>query len=749
VTAVSWSPDGQQALSGSEDKMLKLWEVSSGQCLRTFQGHTDEVTAVSFCPDGQQALSSSHNWELILWEVSSGQCLRTFKGHTNWVNAVSWSPDGQQALSSSGGQMQLKLEEFDVEDSETDETLKLWEVSTGQCLRTFKGHTSTVTAVSFSPDGRQALSGSDDKTLKLWDVSSCKCLHTFRGHTSEVRAVSWSPDGRQVLSGSGSKGINLYTFLNVEDYAPDETLKLWEVSTGQCQRTFQGHTSTVTAVSFSPDGRQALSGSQDNTLKLWEIGARGAWQAPRVLCRWDVSSRFHAITQQFRACLDRGRTALAQDQLTEAMAALRQARKQAGYALHREALSLWSELSICVPRGRFETAWLAHTFQGHTKDVTSVSWRSDGRQALSGSSDQTVKLWDVVSGQCLRTFQGHSKGVTAVGWGPDGRQALSGSNDETLKLWDVVTGRSLRTFKGHAHWVNAVNLSPDGWSALSGSGDNTLKLWEVASGQCLRTFQGHTDEVTAVSFSPDGRQALSASHDKTVKLWSVISGQCLRTFQGHTAEVAAVSFSPDGRSALSGSIDQMLILWDMVSGKLLRAFPGHSRAVESVNWSPDGRQALSGSMDKTIKLWDLSNGQCLGTLKGHTDWVTAVSWSPDGRYALSGSNDHTMKLWEFVWDLKLRDMTDWDEGARPFLKIFLTLHTAPAGQLPKGREPTEKEITRALNRTGKPTWNDDDFATFMRTLGRAGYGWLKTEGVRRELEKMAANWQGPPPLARS
>ena len=169
--------------------------------------------------------------------------IRTFEGHSDYVNSVSLSADGRHALS--GGD---------------DRRLKLWDVSTGQCLQTLKGHNDSVNSVSLSADGKYALSGSKDNSLKLWEVSTGQCIRTMEGHKGYVMSVNFSMEGRYALSGSG-----------------DETLKLWSLSAGQCLRTFEGHgPCPVISACLSADGKYAISGSAgseygNSDLKLWDV----------------------------------------------------------------------------------------------------------------------------------------------------------------------------------------------------------------------------------------------------------------------------------------------------------------------------------------------------------------------------------------------------------------------------------------------------------------------------------------------
>jgi WD40 repeat protein/serine/threonine protein kinase len=700
VNSVALNTDGRRALSGGNDNTLRLWEVSSGKCQRIFEGHTLPVNSVALSADGNWALSGSNDKTLRLWGVSTGKCVRIFKGHTDFVKSIALNADGRWALSGSN-----------------DNTLRLWEVSTGKCLRIFEGHTHYVNSVALSSDGHWVLSGSVDRTLRLWEVSTGKCLRTFDGHTGGVNSVVLSRDGRWALSGSG-----------------DLTVRLWEVSTGKCLRTFEGHTDWVYSVALSGDGRWALSGSEDLTVRLWDLkGLLGGYQAlsaPLVVCRLDGVNETLAVDKRFHALVEAARKSLIEGQFAGAWSLAIESKALTGYQFSTEALDLAHQAGLRGKRRGLRSWWCYRTYEAHSNEVLSVALSADGRWAFSGSRDKTLRLWEVSSGKCLRTFDGHTSWVNSVAVGGDGHWVLSGSMDGILRLWEVSSGKCLRTFDGHRLSVGSVVLSADGSWALSGGNDKTLRLWEVSTGKCLRTFEGHRDSVKSVALSVDGHWALSGSGDHDLKLWEVSTSKCLRTFKGHADQINSVTLNSDGCWALSGSEDKTLRLWEVSTGKCLRTFEGHTDAVTSAVLSADRRWVISGSRDKTIRLWEVSSGMCFGTFEGHRSPVQSVSLSGDGCWALSGSWDNTLRVWELEWDYEFPEFKDWDEGANPWLEIFLTLHCVVG----------ENSFTRV----GKPAWTDTDFQNLLTDLQHCGFGWLRPEGVRRQLEKMTAEWQGPP-----
>jgi len=689
VWSVALSADSRYALSGSADKSMRLWDVGSGECLRMFEGHAEEVTSVSFSADGRVALSGCADDIVRLWNTASGKCLRTFEGHSEMVLSVSLSACGRHAISGS-----------------YDHSVRLWDTASDQCLRILKGHTAQVMSVALSADGHHALSGGQDNTVRLWDTGSGKCVRRFDGHAGAVMSVALSSDNRYAISGS-----------------VDETVRLWDVASGRCLRTFEEHTQMVWSVAFSTDGLFALSGSGDNTMRWWVLGAPGQWQSPLRLTR--ISDSRGILDAQVVANRHRrvAEISINNGDFGNAAIELERARSTEQNANKPSLLKLWADLYTRLPRTGFRDGWQTRVLGGTTRAVSAAAISADGGYAISGSHDKIMRLWDVADGKCLRQFHGHTKGVISVSLSGDGRYAISASADQTVRLWNVESGTCLRTFDEHSDRVWCVAFSPDDRLFFSGAGDNVVRLWNVESDKSLLRLEGHTDNVMSVAVSADGRLCLSGSKDSTMRLWDVATGLCLRTFEGHTETVWSVAFSVDGRYALSGSSDKSVRLWCITSGECLRTFENEG-GVCCVALSSDGRYAISGGEDRSVRLWDVASGNCLGQLRGHADVVLSVSFTADGRSALSGG-DNTVRLWFLDWELGDNEPADWDEGARPWLRNFLTLHTPPLAELSQDRELTEDEVHLALTREGEPEFTEADFEELLRTLGCAGFGWLR------------------------
>jgi predicted Zn finger-like uncharacterized protein len=674
------------------------------RCVRSFSDRSSGETAVFVSSDERWALLETGDRGLQLCYTSTGRLGTTFELP---------SEGSSSSYSSSGGRWELSADGQD--------TLRLLDSRTGRSVRTFHAIRWGSHSAAESANGRWMLSADDEEyTLQLYDGSDGRLASTFRGHTGPITAVFLSADARWAVSGS-----------------TDKTFRVWEVRSGRCVRTIKGRGRTVDAVFLGGDGNWALSGSEDRTLRVWNLelltDPEKRFVSPTLLCLITSSEEAGRVQAQFANLRAKASAAADAGDYGEALDLVRAVRDLPGYEVDRKSLDLWTQAGSRSRRMDSSRAWGVQTFEGHTKDVRSVFLSADGRRAISGSWDKTLRLWNVDTGECLQTFSGHTDSVRSVCLTPDGLRALSWSWDKTLRLWDTDTGECLQTLLGHFNYVNSVFLSADGGRALSGGWDKTLRLWDTDSGRCLKAFDAHADFINSVCLSADGRWALSGSEDKTARLWDIATGECLRTFEGHTDWVTSVCLSADGRRAVSAGKDWKIRLWSLATGRCERVFEGHTGMVTAVCLSADGHWAISGSKDRTVRLWEVATGECQRILEGHTDTVTSVSMTPDGRWVLSGSEDWGLRLWEIDWDYQFPGWSDWNEGARPYLETFLYL-----------RCPLDDD---GIRHNGTPQWNEEHLDQLLVELRHRGYGWLIPEGVRKELETMTAEWKGPAPLA--
>jgi WD40 repeat protein/energy-coupling factor transporter ATP-binding protein EcfA2 len=561
---------------------------------------------------GQGPLPAS--LESLHQAILSSLVRKSLKGHTSIVTSVAWSPDGKRLATASW-----------------DQTARVWDASSGQELLTLKGHTNPVTSVAWSPDGKHIATASEDQTAKVWDASSGQELLTLNGHTDTVDSVAWSPDGKRLATAS-----------------VDQTARVWDALSGQELHTLRGHTETVKSVAWSPDGKHLATASVDQVVKVWDASS-----GQEFLLLKGHTDTVTSVTWS----PDGRRLATASDDQTVKVWDWKSGHELLTLYGHSGAVTsvAWSLDGKCLATaGVDQTAkvWDASsghelvTLKGRIGYLSSVTWSPDGKRLATASWDQTVKIWDVASRQELFTLNGHSDTVTSVTWSPDGKRLATASLDQTARVWDAASGQALFALKGHPGYLASMAWSPDGKRLATASVDQTAKVWDAASGQELFTLKGRTGNLTSVAWSPDGKRLATASADQTAKVWDALTGQELLTLNGHTKTVDSVAWSPDGKRLATASEDQTAKVWDASNGQELLTLKGHTSPVTSVAWSPDGKRLATASWDQTAKVWDASSGQELLTLNGHTDTVVSVAWSPDGKHLATASEDQTAKVWD-------------------------------------------------------------------------------------------------------
>jgi len=336
---------------------------------------------------------------------------------------------------------------------------------------------------------------------------------------------------------------------------------------------------------------------------------------------------------------------------------------------------------------------LLFTLTGHKEAIRTVAVTADGRRAVSGSDDGTVRVWDLERGVEDRVLGGHSDWVRAIALLRHGSRVASTGDDGTICLWDfdsgnlvksvevpgqrpralavlpdgicalvagegravalvdLEKGKVVRALRGHAAAVNAVAVCEDGGRGITASDDRTVRVWELIGGGEPLVLRGHRSKVVAAAISADGRFAVTAASDGSLRWWALQRDPGASSSEGRVITSAAywvrtIALSPDGTQAITGSDDGSLRAWDIERGTLTRIFEGHSGRIHAVATTPDGGRAVSASQDRTLKVWDLRSGGPRRARKGHDDRIRALVSTGDGRLAVSTSVDQKLKVWD-------------------------------------------------------------------------------------------------------
>ena len=616
VNTVAISPNGQTMVSGSDDGIIRFWDMNSGEPLRTLHGHSDSVTDIVFSPDGTKALSGGGDNKALLWDVASGTIELELLGHDNPVSSVAFLPDGRHALTGEDtrqlhgtsilwnletgqevgrfgsdleGQIegvmsiavsndgQLALIGYRKGSALNTHTAALWNLETGELVRFLEGSDRDVNSVAFSHDGTLGFGASSDSLIHVWDVESGELNRSLNGHKSDVTSFVLGPNGFTALSG-----------------ALDGEVILWDLSTWQPSARFHGHEDAVWGSRFLSDST-AVTASTDGTMRQWDL--TGRWQ----LERWrDPDIPSDHLFQELKISPD-GRYVLtgSQQRITAA----------------NPIVTLWD----------YETRTPIRHLGPIDSPIDSISFTPDSKQSVITHDDGTISIWDLETGQLRRSFASHAGYAFDVDVSSDGKFALSAGNDAEVIYQDLTSGEIISHLIGHfeGRGVLDVTFLPGDQQAISGGWEGTLIVWDLKTGQQVQRLTGLTSKVgghlytaghddpvvNAVVATKDGRHALSAANDRSLILWDLITGESLQRFTGHTQPVNSVALTPDETRALSVAADDAMILWDLSTGKAIRQFPlgqfDDAEFVPALDNHPSGQVALTTDADGSIIKWQL------------------------------------------------------------------------------------------------------------------------------------------------
>ncbi len=284
-------------------------------------------------------------------------------------------------------------------------------------------------------------------------------------------------------------------------------------------------------------------------------------------------------------------------------------------------------------------------FYGHKETVSQANWNQDESKILTSSNDNTVRIWNAVTGQELVRLEGHTDDVTQASWNQDESKILTSSDDDTVRIWDAATGQELVRLEGHTGDVTQANWNQDESKVLTRSNDNTTRIWDAATGEELIRLEGHRDTISQASWNQDESKILTSSHDDTVSIWDVTTGRELVRLDG---QYAGHSWNQDESKILTRSDDGTARIWNAATGQELVRLEGHSSSVYQASWNQDESKVLTRSDDGTARIWNAATGQELVRLEGHTRSVSQANWNQDESKILTRSDDDTVRIWNAV-----------------------------------------------------------------------------------------------------
>ncbi|GAA2214583.1 hypothetical protein GCM10009850_100480 [Nonomuraea monospora] len=494
--ATAWSPDGERLATAALDGTVQIWDVQALAPLMTLNADYRTFRDLAWSPDGRRLAAAADAEGVWCWDLDQPFLPVEPTIGTGSAMSLSWSPDGLMLAS-----------------TEAAETVVIRDGAHGQRLTGILLGPRRMPCLTWAQAGTRLAAGDDHGDVHIWWDADFSVHTPLVGHAETVDDIAWHGD-------------------TIATASRDRTVTLWDATPrGGSGTTLAGHTGTITAVAWSPDGHHLAIVQQVHPM-IWDIeGARPVlttqgWEQYGPACAWSP---------------DGGRVLMG--------------------AVVCDLLG--SDQMGWFPFHPGESAWLEDdAVQHHLHNLTAVAWSPDGLRVATASLDQNIHLWAAGNGAHLAKFPGHGDEAGDVCWSPDSRYLATSSNRAEVVIRDTLNMTVEATLKGHRDHTWSIDWARDGRIA-TGSRDQSIRVWDPRTGAELAVATGHEGRVSAVAWSPDGRSLASTSWDGTVRLWNPDGGHESAVIGVHDDHVNSLSWHPDGTRLATGSSDRTVRIWEV------------------------------------------------------------------------------------------------------------------------------------------------------------------------------------------
>jgi eukaryotic-like serine/threonine-protein kinase len=595
--------DGERILTASRDMTARIWDATTGEALLCFEEHENDVRHAAFDPTGRRVVTASADMTARVWEATTGEEISVLTGHAWAVNTAVFHPeDNGKVLTSS-----------------EDGTARIWDVESGEARIVFD-HRAAVLSADFSPDGKEVITVSEDHVVRVWNVLTGDDLALLMPEDKTVLAA-FSPDGRRVVSAHQDKRIQIWDVSVAKTVASakeqmrgiiplkDEGTSVWQYLIKRRLIELLGHVGTVNSVVFSKNGEQAITASNDGTVRIWD-----ARPEPVPISLAGSRERTH-----FAFTTDGQKVAT----VSEDKKTIRVWNTRTGEELFQfedPAPELWIRFILFTPLDERLVAgfqkncvriWNLSTgepVQGpdHNGDLYDISFSSDGKKGISASGacgGETVKIWEVSTGKDLLNLA-HDRGVQTAMFSLDGERVVTGSDDGASYIWDSETGDRLKVLKGDEGKIVSAMFDRKGNNVLTLSETGVACLWDLTTGDRLVLSNGAGEKARSAIFDSVGNRILTISESRAARIWDAATGKEIARVQ-HGDRINSARFSNKADKLVTASNDRTARIWDVKSGEEVAAI----KQAESVLYAaflPDDRGIITFSMNGAPVVWQVA-----------------------------------------------------------------------------------------------------------------------------------------------
>ncbi|MEM1220841.1 MAG: WD40 repeat domain-containing protein, partial [Bacteroidota bacterium] len=598
VHQIDFLQNGNQFVSASKDGLAILWDLNSGRFVRSFVGHQGAVLSAIELPNTNLLITGSEDQEIIVWNSDTGKAVGSpLKGHLGPVNKLAILPNSNYLLSCS-----------------QDNSLQVWDVKNQQLKTKYAHHRDPLTAAQFTSVEDKVISGHQSGNGYIWSISSGKLLFKLLGHSRAIRCLASSQNDQRIVTGGldgkmilrDEQGATLKSFtmpgkipihaiaINksgtvAATASADHVIRIWDLERDSILHVFTEHTQGINVLSFNPEEDFLVSGSEDQTLILWDY--HSGYQLRTINTATPITClSFSPRGSQMAIGLGSGDCQIIN-------------------YLNGEGIQRLS---------------------GHSLPLKTISFSEDGNRILIGASDNTISFWHQ-DGSLIKTFNGHQGSILALGLQEQDNQVLSVSQDQTVRSWNYPADNSPKSISLD-NKILAMAEHPDSSQqllAVSMTGDE-IKIINPKSGIHINTLR--TSDYTkalSLAFHPTLPHLYAGLEDGSIRKWTVNNSEFDREILDEEIRIATAIdtiFSENNNNLIS-RVDTVFVS---------RAFPAYT-TVNTIAISSDGAYLLAGAENGEVKRWDLLTGKLEKTYSAHRSSVTTLAIHPGERFFITGS----------------------------------------------------------------------------------------------------------------